>query len=233
MPLAGQELTYKVRHERLLKDQQAELSFNAEGVSLRRLESKAGKAASQQPVSWPYSDIQQIVLSPGKVVVLLYRDRSPWLLGVDKEYELKLEPKADILPAYEFLKGRLDRRLVAALADHGAAANWELPAKRTGLIRGAEGVLRFGPDAVVFDSKAKGQSRTWRMEDIANVSSSDPYELTVTTHERALTHYGSRKVFQFQLKQPIEPKRLGLLWKRLNQANELTFLRAFQETESK
>lgn len=233
LPLTGQELTYKVRHERLLKHQPAELVFDSTGLTLRKLQSKPGKDARSQTSVWPYSDIQQIVLSPGKVVVLLYRDRSPWFLGVDKEYELGLEPKADIRPAYDFLKTRLDRRLVAALADSEPAVTWELPAKRLGLLRGAEGVLRFGPDALVFETGAKGQSRTWRMEDIANVSSSDPYELTLTTHERALTDYGSRKVFQFQLKQPIEPKRLDLLWKRLNQANELTYLKAFQETESK
>jgi len=230
LPLTAQELTYRVRHERLLKDQQAELVFTGMGVSLRKLELKSGKAEVSRTSTWPYEEIRQLVISPGKVVVLLYRDRSPWLLGVDKEYELKLDPGADIGPAYAFLKARLDRRLVAALADSEAAVTWELPAKRPGLIRGAEGVLRFGPDALIFETKARGQSRTWRMEDIANVSSSDPYELTVTTHERALTHYGSRKVFHFQLKQQIEPKRLDLLWKRLNEANELTYLKAFQET---
>lgn len=230
LPLTAQELTYRVRHERLLKDQPTELVFTATGVSLRKLELKSGKAEVSRTSTWPYEEIRQLVLSPGKVVVLLYRDRSPWLLGVDKEYELKLGPGADIMLAYGFLKSRLDRRLVAAIADSAAAATWELPAKRLGLIRGAEGVLRFGPDALVFDTKGKGQSRTWRMEDIAGVSSSDPYELTVTTHERAIVHYGSRKVFHFQLKQPIRPKRLDLLWRRLNEANELTYLKAFQET---
>lgn len=231
LPLTGQELTFTVRHERLLKDQRAELAFTETGLTLRKLETKPGKAEDSQPSVWPYADIRQLVLSPGKVIVLLYRDRSPWLLGVDKEYELKLAPGADIMLAYGFLKSRLDRRLVAAIAESEAAATYELPAKRLGLIRGAEGILRFGPDALVFDTKAKGQSRTWRIEDIAGVSSSDPYELTVTTHERAIVHYGSRKVFHFQLKQPMDPKRLDLLWKRLNQANELTYLKAFQETK--
>jgi hypothetical protein len=230
LPLAAQELTYVVRHERLLKDQRAELTFTETGLSLRKLEKKPGKAGDVRTSAWPYADIRQLVLSPGKVIVLLYRDRSPWLLGVDKEYELKLEPGADIVPAYGFLKSRLDRRLIAAIADSEAAVTWELPVKRLGLIRGVEGILRFGPDALVFETNAKGRSRTWRMEDISDVSSSDPYELTVTTHERAIVHYGSRKVFHFQLKQAIGPKHLDLLWKRLNEANELTYLKAFQET---
>jgi len=232
LPLTGQELKYAVRHERLLKDQRAELAFTETGLTLRKLETRPGKAGGSQTSVWPYADIRQLVLSGRKVVVLLYRDRSPWLLGVDKEYELKLDPGADVMPAYGFLKSRLDRRLVAAIADSEAAVTFELPAKRLGLIRGAIGVLRFGPDALVFDTNSRGQSRTWRMEDIAGVSSSDPYELTVTTYERAIVQYGSRKAFHFQLKQPMDPKRLDLLWKRLNQANEFTYLKAFQETDS-
>lgn len=233
LPLTGQELKYTVRHERLLKDQRAELAFTEIGLSLRKLDNKPGKSGDSQTSVWPYEDIRQLVLSGRKVVVLLYRDRSPWFLGVDKEYELTLDPGANITPAYGFLKSRLDRRLVAVLANSEAAVTWELPAKRLGLIRGAEGVLRFGPDSMVFETKTKNQSRTWRMEDIAGISSSDPYEITVTTYERALVHYGSRKVFHFQLKQPMDPKRLDLLWRRLNEANELTYLKAFQETDSK
>ena len=85
VPLAGQDLTYKVRHERLLKDQAAELAFTETGLSLRKLDKKPGKAGESRTSVWPYEDIRQLVLSPGKVIVLLYRDRSPWFLGVDKE----------------------------------------------------------------------------------------------------------------------------------------------------
>ncbi len=231
LPLCADELTYKVRHERLWKDQTAELSFNGHGVTLRRVDLKPSKKPSKPQVSeWPYDDIQQIVLSPQKVILLLYRDRAPWLLGVDKEYELRLAPGQDLKPLYGMLKDKLDKRLVAAIADPDIAVTWEIPAKRLGLFKGAEGVLKFGPDALVFETPSKNQSRTWRMQDIDNVSSSGPFELTLTTHERAVTHYGSRTVFTFQLKRPLETKRLDLLWKRLNQANELVYLKAFQET---
>jgi hypothetical protein len=80
----------------------------------------------------------------------------------------------------------------------------------------------------VYQTDRKGHSRTWRLEDIDNVSSSDPFQLTLVTYERAKAQYGSRKNFQFQLKQRLDEKQLEALWKRLNRDKGLEFLKAIE-----
>lgn len=61
------------------------------------------------------------------------------------------------------------------------------------------------------------RSRTWRIQDLENVSSSDPFDLTVTTHERE---------FRFQLKQALNEARYQELWLRVNRVRGLQILSA-------
>jgi len=98
-----------------------------------------------------------------------------------------------------------------------------------GTIQGSEGILQVGHDRIVYKTERTRQSRTWRYQDIENVSTSGRYQLTLTTYERAKTHYGSMKGFNFQLKQPLDEKRFDTLWKRLNQDQGLQFLTAIEE----
>jgi hypothetical protein len=127
------------------------------------------------------------------------------------------------------LKDRLDQRFVAALADEQVAALWEIPVKLQGTLQGSEGMLQVGPDRIVYRTDSKDQSRTWRYQDIENVSTSGPFQLTITTYERAKTHYGTLKGFNFQLKQRLDDKRYQILWKRLNREKGLQFLTSPQE----
>lgn len=199
----GAEFKYQVRHDHMFRDRLAALVIDDSGVSY-----KDGKHEGR----WAYADIRQLWLAPGKVTVVTYRDRK-WRLGIDAEYEFKLAPNQDLRPAYDFLKDKLDRRFVAAIADETAAILWEIPVKLTGALRGSEGVLKVGPDRIVYETSRKHHSRAWRYQDIDNVSSSDDYELTLVTYERAKLHYGSRKAFVFQLKEPLDEARYNLLWR--------------------
>ena len=233
----GQEVQFEVRHERALKDHPGRVTFDVDGVTYQQTltpkqqtrVAKGKKPPKLESVRWAYQDLQQLWLSPEKLVIVTYRDRK-WFLGVDKEFEFFLTDKNQSpANAYEFLKNKLDQRFVAAVADPKALAAWELPVKLLGTIQGSEGVLRVGEDRIVYTTEKKGQSRTWRLEDIENVSTSGPFQLTLTTYERAITHYGSMKSFNFQLKQKLDARRVDLLWKRLNHDKGLEFLTSLQE----
>lgn len=235
--LWGQGLQFDVRHERALKDHHGRVTFDERGVEYRqeptrKQEAKVAKGKKPpklETARWEYEDIQQLWISPEKLVIVTYKDRK-WFLGIDKEFEFYPAAKEQpFTSAYEFLKGRLDQRMVAALADPKAQAVWEIPAKLLGTLRGSEGVLQIGEDRVVYRTEKQGQSRTWRLEDIENVSTSGPFQLTLTTYERAKAHYGSMKGFNFQLKRKLDQKRIDLLWKRLNRDKGLEFLTSIEE----
>ena len=150
------------------------------------------------------------------------------LLGADREYRFDLIADRTFDDAFQLLKGRLDQRLVAAIPGHLSSTLWEIPVKHLLRFGGDEGVLQVGADAIVYKSAGKGDSRTWRYEDIENVSSAGPFELTITTFERAKTHYGNLKGFSFVLKQRLEEARYNDLWWRLNQSKGLKILNSYR-----
>lgn len=226
-PVWAAELRYEVRHERMVRDHYGILTIDEKGVSYQETHAKK-KSEKLERARWDYQDIQELKVSPERLVVVTYTDRN-WLLGIDKEFEFYAPEGKSFEEAYSVLKDKLDQRFVAALADSQAQKLWELPVKLLGTLRGSEGVLDVGPDRVVYKTDRKGQSRTWRYQDIENVSTSGPFQLTLTTYERAKTHYGSLKGFNFQLKQRLDEKRYDLLWKRLGEGKGLRFLTSVQE----
>jgi hypothetical protein len=234
------ELRFDVRHERALRDHPGSLTIDNAGISYHQVltekqqrkqkEKPSKKAPELESVRFDYQDIQQLRLSTDKLVLVTYKDRK-WLLGIDKEYEFLIVGGRSFAEAYSMLKDRLDQRFVAALADPQAPVLWELPVKLQGRLQGSEGVLQVGSDHIAYRTDRRGEARTWRYGDIENISSAGPFQLTITTYERAKTHYGSLRGFNFQLKQRLDEKRYQLLWKRLNREKGLQFLTAQQEAE--
>lgn len=181
---------------------------------------------------WDYQDIQQLKIAPKSVTVLTYKD-DKWKMGADRAYEFDLISEGTFANAYELLKGHLDQRFVAAIPEIRVPnVLWEIPVKHLLRFGGDEGVLQVGAGEIVYKSDKRNESRTWRYEDIDNISSSGPFQLTVTTFERAKLDYGSRKEFSFQLKQRLEEARFNDLWLRLNQSKGLRILSSYREGES-
>jgi hypothetical protein len=177
---------------------------------------------------WDYRDIQQLKIEPRSLIVLTYTS-DKWKLGADRQYQFDIVSEKTFQEAYPFLKQRLDQRFVAGIAERPADVLWEMPVKHLLRFGGDEGVLRVGPDTLVYSSDKTGESRTWRYEDIENISSAGPFQLTITTFERAATHYGDLKGFNFALKERLDDGRYNDLWLRLNQAKGLTVLDAYRE----
>jgi hypothetical protein len=203
------------------------LTVSDEGIGFE----ETGKPKHPKVWRWAYQDIQQLKISPRSLTVLTYKDNA-WKFGADREYEFDLVSEGNFQGAYDLLKNRLDQRFVAEIPDRIPQPLWEIPVKHLLRLGGDEGVLQAGADAVVYKSDRPGESRTWRYEDISNISSSGPFQLTITTFERAKTHYGSLKGFNFQLKQRLPEDRYNDLWLRLNRANGLRVLSSYRDGAS-
>lgn len=233
----SQELRYEVRHERAFRgDHRGSLIVDDEGISYEQALSEKqktkvvdGKHPKFEKERFLYEEIQQLWISPEKLVLVTYKDRK-WLGGIDKEFEFFPAVKGQSFePIYVRLKGKLDQRLTSAVADSPLDPEWALPVKLLGTIQGSQGVLQISSDRIVYKTAHRGASRTWRYEDIENISTSGPFQLTLTSFERAKTHYGSLRGFNFQLKRKLDEKQFDLLWKRLNREKGLTFLRSMEE----
>jgi len=184
---------FPVRHKHLTGGCAGVLTVDQSGVSF---------AGPKKHVwRWKMEEIRELKLAPDGIYVLSYHG------GYDFAGKL---PVGDL---YRMLEGALDRRLV--MEDSGPAdaalksSIWSAPVNHRG---GTGGRLAFGGDAVVFTSAGRDESRTWRYQDIDRISSSGPFQLTVTTFERALAHYHERRDFNFELKQAITEATYNQLW---------------------
>jgi hypothetical protein len=161
--------------------------------------------------SWKYEDIQRLTLSPDRITVLTYEDNRH-LPGADRSYEFS--GKIPSLELYNLLKGRLDQRFVAALAETSWPVRFSVPAKHLllGFLQagGSEGTLSFGAEAIVWSTPSTDDSRTWRYQDIATISSSGPFDFTITTLE---------KTFHFQLKEALAEAQYNELWMQIETKN--------------
>jgi len=213
--------SYDARHEHLRGYCTGKLTVDEQGVAFE---------TEKKGHSWKlaYLDIQQMrVLDHGEVRVLTYQDRR-WRLGADREYRLRVSDPQFAAQVSPGLERRMQRRFVAGLAREGKPL-WEIPAKHLLRFSGVEGTLVAMDDGVQFRAKKPGESRDWTLADIDSISSSDPYQFTIVTYERARGHFGDRKGFQFRLKEPLEASRYNGLWRRLEASKGLEVLRLADE----
>lgn len=202
------------------------LAITDSGISFAETYKNGKKPKHPHAWRWGYQDIQQLKMAPKSLTVLTYKDNK-WKLGADREYRFDLVSDQTFAGAFEFLKGRLDQRFVAEIPDRVSKVLWEIPVKHLLRFGGDEGVLEVGPDELVYRPAKKGKSRTWRYQDIENISSSGPFQLTITTFERAKAHYGNLKGFNFELRQRLDEGRYNDLWLGLNRAKGLQILSSY------
>jgi hypothetical protein len=206
------------------------LTIDDTGVSFQ--ETYKGKPPKRPHAwHWDYRDIQQLKIDPKSLTVLTYQDNK-WKLGADREYEFDLVSDKTLRDAYDVLRMRLDQRFVAALPDRPADVLWEIRVKQLRWPAGHEGTLQVGRDKIVYNSSKESESRTWRLEDIDNISSSGPFQLTIVSFEKAKADYGSLKEFNFQLKQRLEDSQYNDLWLRLNQSKGLKVLSFYNNAKA-
>jgi hypothetical protein len=233
--LAQQVFQYEARHRYfpppyiIGAHSLGKLTITSSGVSFEEVKINGEVPKHPHVWRWNYENIQQLKIGPKSLTVLTYKDNK-WKLGADREYEFDLVGDKTFEGAYQLLKGRLDQRLVAEIPERPSLILWEIPVKHLRRFGGDEGVLQVGPSAVVYRSADQDASRTWRYEDIENISSSGPFQLTITTYERAKLHYGNLKGFNFELKRRLEDGRYNDLWVRLNLSKGLTILNSYRES---
>ena len=191
----GADIKFQVRHDHLRKGCTGTMTVNDKGLSFH--------GPKNHVWSWTFEDIQQLKLAPNRIHLQSYWD-DKWRLGTDREFDFSGKVPGEL---YAIWKNRLDSRFVAEIADPRVKPLWQVPAKHVGRITGSEGMLEIGEDRIVYKTDRKDDSRTWRLADIENISSTGPFDFTVNTREKG---------FRFQLKQVLSEARYNELWRKLN-----------------
>jgi len=164
---------------------------------------------------WPYLEVQQLrLLNSGRIDLLSYENGSKLKLGADRAFHFRAD--GGLQDAAGFLAAKLDRRLVVGLPEKPAGILAEFPVKHLRSLGGDNGTLVFGEETVTFTSQDKAESRAWRYQDVESIATSGRDQLSITTYERQRFHYATRRVFNFQLKQPISEDTFNVLWRKVN-----------------
>lgn len=203
---AAAPLSFPVRHRHPHGGGMGTLTVTAAGIQFV----ETGKKAAHSH-SWKFADLQRLELSENMIRLRTYEDVR-WELGRDREFIFDRLPEGEAAKLYPALSGPLNGRLTARIAVVVAPVIWRAPAKLRSGTGGANGELEIGDSSVVFDAAGARAPRTWRYSDIRNISSADPYDLTVTSHDGET---------RFQLKQPLSEERFNELWRRISEANGL------------
>jgi hypothetical protein len=190
---------FGAKHVHLHGSEAGTLTIDDSGVAFK--ESKLQKHPHEY--RWAWDDIQLLTLSPDHLDILTYKDVK-WLLGRDQAFAFT---GIDLDRAYPTFRAHLPRRFVPEVANLDFDVREKIPAKRLEGRSGWEGELLFGPDQIVFHSAAEHGSHTWILEEVENVSSSDPLELTISSLGRD---------YRMQLKRALPEALYSELWRRLN-----------------
>ena len=209
----AEQLTIPVRHPHLRKGGTGEIRIGESSIAFR----EKGKKQKHSR-EWAFDEIQQLYLGSNSLRILTYEDVR-WKLGSDREIEFDQLPEGAAQRIRYAVRGVMDeRRLVAALPDPQIKPAWQVKVKLLEGRSGSEGVVLVGNDSIVYKSEEPNVSRTWNFTQIENVSSSGPFDLTITTFERDGSRFAGRRDYSFQLKTELPQERYNTLWRELNKS---------------
>jgi hypothetical protein len=210
---AAESAAFPVRHTHLRKGGSGEIRIGESSISFR----EAGKKRNHSR-EWAYEDIQQLYVAADLIRLVTYEDVS-WKLGKDREYVFDELPEGAAQQIVAALRGRIDeRRVVAAMPEVSIHPIWQVRAKLLEGRGGSEGAVLVGDGTIVYNSAERNASRTWHFPQIDNISSSGPFDLTITVFEQGGSSFAGRHDYRFELKTELSEDRYNALWQRLNES---------------
>jgi len=175
------------------------MTFSSAGITFRSDD-------GEHDFSWTWTDIQALDRkSETRFTVLSYQDQA-WLAGRDRPYDFTVTGGDGLSDqVFRLIAGHLETPVVDRIPSAIDEVLYEVPVKHLHLLGGCEGILRFGREKIVYDSREPGHSRSWRKgHEIAGVWSSGRYDLDLVVRERGSGGSGRKKEYRFQLKEALD-----------------------------
>jgi hypothetical protein len=216
--LQAQEVRFPVRHGRLLRDRTGELIFGETGIEYRTKDKGDAR-------TWKYEDVQQLgLLSPKELTIITYED-SGWKFGKDLFYRFTIT-SGEITPAlWTQLQVKLKRPVVSALIPLDIAPKFTIPVKHLRGFSGTQGMLEIGDEYILYKTTVPKDSRIWRYQDISSVGTTGPYQVRLTSMDRAENESGGERNFVFSLKERLTSEAYDFIWWKINGPQVSSFTR--------
>jgi hypothetical protein len=178
---------------------EGELTITAEGIRYETDKEEHSR-------SWNWVDIQGFDRkSATEFSVLTYEDLT-WHAGLDRNFDFTTLPGTIGLDETAFTTiATAVARPVTDRVIRAIDAEYQVRVKHLHVFGGCEGTLRFGPDWIVYDTDHAEDARSWRRDThIANVWSSNEFELELRILEENQRAFDKATRFTFQLKEPLD-----------------------------
>jgi len=192
---AAGEFRYEVKRDKLWGGESGVLTIGKGGIRYR---SENGKTA----LDFVFEDIRKADVSHPRRIRLYTYDRAKKRLTLPSQFEFKLREETTSPALTQFLTVRLERPVIGAYPVEETGL--EAPAYHRHILGGCHGVLRFGSEAVVFDSDNPQHSRTWTYQDIQTIGTMNPFHFRLTSYA---------ETYNFDLKRRLPPGRYREIWR--------------------
>jgi hypothetical protein len=152
------------------------------------LEFRSSKGCTE---TWPYVEVQTVLLLPRALTIETYQNRKHHLPGLQRfSFDLGQTIPPEIAAE---LSRQIQRPSKNAVPDP-ASQDVVIPAHHRTLTGGTNGTLRLSDSGIDYVTGARGDSRSWRWADLQTLSDPDPFHLLV---------FGFRDTYTFDLKEPL------------------------------
>ncbi len=195
--LSGQTFTVTLK-KRLWPDGHGNIRITEKGISY-----EAGKKKESR--TWGYPDIQHLArIGKREFVILSYEDRRLAFVR-DRQYHFVITDGELDDELFRTITRRLGKPVTDRVVPAQVAAEYSVPAKHLHTSGGCEGVLKFAGDVIYYATEHQEDARQWKLgRDVQSVWSADPYQLEVHAHGNNRREFSRTRVYNFQLKQPLD-----------------------------
>lgn len=158
-------------------------------------------------VNWKWTDIQTVDrLSPFQFSILSYKDQK-WLLGRDRPWDFRVVDSASEGLSDVVFDRILENspRPVVDRVPRKINVEYAIPVKHLHTLGGCEGILKFSPDWIVYETERSEDARSWRRRvELVNIWSTERFDLELEVHEREGEDLLRTRRYRFQLKEPLD-----------------------------
>lgn len=207
-PALGKTYTYKVRHLHTFGSCQGKLVVGENDI-------RYDTTFRQDARIWSYTQIRHVERGdPRHLSILTYEDQT-LQLGRDRPFNFEFLDGNVSDELFNFVATRAGRREPPKPPAVPPGGRYEIAVKHLHLWGGCEGTLKIGPDLIEYMTPREKDRRLWKYLDIKQIASEGAYRLSLQTYEDQMLLLGRDKVFEFQLKEPLEPIVLEFMRERI------------------